>query len=78
MNKINQLVVEYLKSNQTIETLKIDEKLVYVYNYEGNQFRLFFEVLELIQFFQFGLEPEKSFETDEALDMFLFQLSYKK
>lgn len=77
MNTINQLTIDYLKSNQTIETLNIDEKLVYVYNHEGNHFRLFFEVLGLIQFFQFGLEPENSFDTDEALDMFLFQLSYE-
>ena len=76
MNTIKQCTVDYIKSNRTVETITIDEKVVYVYNYEGNHYRLFLDVLELIQFFQYGLEPKNSFDTDEELDLYLLQSKF--
>lgn len=73
MNEINQIDITYLTSSRTIETLLIGhkQKSVYVYNYEGYHFRLFLELRELIQFLQFGKEPQLEFSNDEDLDDYL-------
>ena len=52
MNNINQIQVDYLRSNRTIETILLTDmikskihKVVYVYNYEGYHFRIFENII---------------------------------
>lgn len=45
--------------------------MVYVYNYEGSHFRLFTNLIDLIGFFQFGMEPKLDFSNELDLDDFL-------
>lgn len=71
MNTISQKTVDYLRGSRTIETIDLEGKNVYVYNYEGIHFRLFLNVLALIQFFEKGTEPKYCFETETELDDFL-------
>jgi len=51
--------------------LENTDKVFYVYNYEGNHFRLFTDVLGLVKFFEFGLEPKYSFLTETELESFI-------
>lgn len=73
MNTINHCNVEYITPNKTIEivSFKNTDRLFYIYNYEGNHFRVFTELLSLIRFLEFGEEPEHSFESDEEVDHFI-------
>ncbi|RDK88869.1 hypothetical protein C8D94_101746 [Marinirhabdus gelatinilytica] len=73
MNIINQIETHYLKPNRTVETIFIKniDKMVYVYNYEGSHFRLFTNLIDLIGFFQFGMEPKLDFSNELDLDDFL-------
>ena len=73
MNTINPIETQYLRASRTIETLFVANinKVVYVYNYEGNHFRVFAELNDLIQFFQFGVEPKLDFSSELELDNFL-------
>jgi len=73
MNTINQGETHYLRASRTIGTVFINntEKVVYVYNYEGNHFRLFTNLIDLIKFFQFGIEPKLDFSSELDLDDFL-------
>ncbi len=73
MNIINQIDTHYLRPNRTIETIFIKniDKMVYVYNYEGNHFRLFTKLIDLIRFFQFGIEPKLDFSNELDLDDYL-------
>lgn len=73
MNIINYCSVEYITASRTIETisLKNTNRLFYVYNYEGNHFRVFTEVLALVKFFEFGIEPKHSFLIESELEDFI-------
>ncbi len=73
MNIINNCRVNYITPSRTIETVNIKntDRVFYIYNYEGNHFRVFTEIIDLIRFFQFGIEPEKSFLTELELDDFI-------
>ena len=44
---------------------------MYVYNYQGQHFRAFDNILNLVQFFEFGKESLYSFENDLELDKFI-------
>jgi hypothetical protein len=64
----------YIRSSRTIETVLVLESkaVLYVYNYEGNSFRVFDDVLKLIEFFNQGKDESIAhFETEEELDAFL-------
>lgn len=56
MNYFSTINIEYLRPSRTIETALVSmgnlSKVFYVYNYEGNSFRLFENHLGLIQIFQ--------------------------
>jgi hypothetical protein len=69
---INQIDTHYLRPNRTIETLFVYDinKMVYVYNFEGNHFRLFSTLIDLVHFFQFGIEPKLDFSNEIDLDDF--------
>ena len=73
MNTINHTNVEYITPNKTIEivSLKNTDSLFYIYNYEGNHFRVFTELLSLMSFFEYGVEPKYTFWTDEEVDDFI-------
>ena len=73
MNTINHCTVEYITPNKTLETvsLKNTDRLFYIYNYKGNHYRVFTELLSLIGFFECGVEPKHTFCTDEEVDEFI-------
>ncbi len=77
-NTINHCTVEYITSNKTIETVsfKNTDGLFYIYNYQGNHFRVFTELLSLISFFRYGVEPPYTFSNDEELDSFISTYSF--
>ena len=78
MNKIIPITTEYITPSRTIEILTLvrfeESKQVYVYNYEGKHFRIFESVVDLIQFFEIGMEPLASFDSESDLEEFLDQM----
>lgn len=78
MNIINHCSVEYISASKTIEilSLKNSDSLFYIYNHEGNHFRVFTELLSLINFLQFGVEPKYTFSNDLELDDFISHYSF--
>lgn len=78
MNTIAHCTVEYITPNKTIETISFDntDRQLYIYNYKGNHFRVFTELLSLISFFEYGVEPEHTFLTDEEVDDFILSYSF--
>ncbi|HLS29669.1 MAG TPA: hypothetical protein VK021_02310 [Flavobacteriaceae bacterium] len=75
MNAIQTINTEYLSPSRTIETILVSKnnlnKVFFVYNYEGNSFRVFENHLGLINFFQDKAVSDFHFETDGQLDDFL-------
>ena len=73
MNIINNSRLEYLRANRSIEIIsfKNTDALMYVYNFQGQHFRVFDSILDLIQFFELGKEAPYSFENDLELDKFI-------
>ena len=75
MNKIVSVSTEYLSPSRTIEILNLvrfeENRQVYIYNYEGKHFRFFESLIGLIQFFESGIEPKISFDSEIDLDDFL-------
>jgi hypothetical protein len=78
MNKLIPISTEYISPSRTLEILNLvrfeESKQVYVYNYEGQHFRVFENLVELIQFFELGKEPVYSFDSEDDLDDFLEQV----
>ncbi len=78
MNKIIPISTEYLRPSRTIEILNLSDfglnKQVYIYNHEGTHFRFFDSLIDLIQFFESGNEPQNSFSSENELDEFLENL----
>lgn len=76
-NKIKTVQTDYLKPSETIETIFIsnmdNEKIVYLYNFEGNHFRLFFNIIDLISFFNNKVVDFKEFANENDLDNFLIK-----
>ncbi len=77
MNTINVLNTQYLHSaNRTIETISINNKVFYIYNHQGQYFRLFDQKEELGNYLD--AKPYKmlcEFYSEEALDNYLLQAS---
>lgn len=75
MNTFQSINTEYIRPSRTIETVlvcnKNTEKLFYIYNYECNSFRVFEELLALLDFFQNGTENCLYFDSDDEVDIFL-------
>lgn len=78
MNKLIPISIEYISPSRTLEILNLvrfeESKQVYVYNYDGQHFRVFENLVELIQFFQLGKEPAYLFDSNDDLDEFLEQI----
>ncbi len=75
MNIIDQLEIKYIRLSRTIEKLKLSDKIktmtCYIYNYEGNHYRLFENRNSLNAFFKYGNEPKLSFDNEFYLDQHL-------
>ncbi|WP_163517239.1 hypothetical protein [Gelidibacter japonicus] len=79
MNTFTSLHTEYLRSSRTNETVLVSNKnlsqVFFIYNYEGNSFRVFKNHLDLILFFQDKAEADYEFGTEEELDGFLGEVN---
>jgi hypothetical protein len=78
MNTFHTINTEYLRSSRTIETILVSRvnlsKVFFVYNYEGNSYRVFQNHLGLINFFQDKTECDFHFNKETELDHFLSQV----
>lgn len=78
MNTFEAINTEYLRSSRTIETVLVTrdnhQKVFFVYNYEGNSYRVFENHWDLILFFQDKAESDHHFGTEDALDEFLLEV----
>ncbi|WP_339704524.1 hypothetical protein [Algoriphagus aquimarinus] len=78
MRNLIPITTEYIRPSRSIDILhliKSDEILpIYIYNYEGLHYHYFDSLIRLIQFFETGLEPNRSFYSEEELDDFLENL----
>lgn len=78
MNTFQTINTEYLRASRTVETVLVTNesvsKVFFVYNYEGNSFRVFENHLSLIHFFQNNSEGDFHFSSDNELDDFLFKV----
>lgn len=76
MNQFECVETYYIRASRTIEIVRISnsqnsKKLCFIYNYEGNYFRLFKNFEALKSFFLYGHEPDNTFEKEQLLDDFL-------
>ena len=75
MNDFHCIDTSYLRPCRTIETVlvanKTADKTFFIYNHEGNSFRIFEDHLDLINFFQDKAEEDHHFSTEKELDHFL-------
>lgn len=75
MNTFQTINTEYIRSSRTIEIVLVSKgslsKLFFVYNYEGNSFRVFENHLDLINYFQNKADCNFHFNTETSLDSFL-------
>ncbi len=75
MNTIQTISTEYLRASRTIETVLVTNtttnKLFYIYNYEGWFYRVFNNLVDLINFFDDAFEPAIWFEEEAELDNYL-------
>ena len=75
MNNYQTIDVSYIRPSRTIETVLVKnitkERILYVYNFEGWHFRIFNNIIDIINFFDNKFEAEISFESDNELDNYL-------
>jgi hypothetical protein len=75
MNTLQTINTDYLKASRSIETILVtnekSSKVFFMYNYEGNSYRVFENHLDLINFFQNKAECDFHFSTEKDLDYFL-------
>jgi len=78
MNTFKTINIEYLRVSRTIETVLVtrdnSDKVFFIYNYEGNSYRVFENHLSLIHFFQDKNESDFHFSSDNELDLFLSEV----
>ena len=78
MNNVTCVEVDYLRSSRTIETILLEnsskKRIVYIYNYEGWHFRVFNNIIQVLDFFDDKFEPEFSFEDEVELGKYLENL----
>jgi len=79
MNKFQTINTEYLRASRTIETIIVSKdnisEVFFVYNYEGNSFRVFKNHLDLINFYQNKAKCNFHFNTEIELDNFLAKVT---
>jgi hypothetical protein len=78
MNHFRSLNTEYLRPSRTLETVIVSKenvsRIFFIYNYEGTSFRVFDNILNLINFFQNIAECDFHFTTEKELDHFLAEV----
>ncbi|HTO34860.1 MAG TPA: hypothetical protein VLZ72_01360 [Flavobacterium sp.] len=78
MNTFKTINTDYLRASRTIETVLVTrndcDKLFFIYNYEGNSYRVFENHLSLIHFLQDKSESDFHFSSEEELDLFLSEV----
>lgn len=78
MNSFKAINTDYLRSSRTVETVLVSKgslsKVFFIYNHEGNSFRVFENHLGLINFFQNRAESDFHFNTEKQLDDFLSEI----
>lgn len=74
MNNFKSIDVFYIRNNKTVETVLvsngIEEKVFFVYNYQGWFFNVFKNMVELFNFFNDVFETELYFEDEKLLDKY--------
>lgn len=79
MKSLIPITTEYIRSSRSIDILHLVEndliQPIYIYNYEGLHFHYFDSLIRLIQFFETGLEPNRSFYSEKDLGDFLEEFS---
>ena len=80
MNSYKAIDVFYLRSDRTIETILVSnhkaEKVLFVYNYQGWFFRVFDNLLDLMNFFDDAFEPKIYFEDENKLGNYFKRLKF--
>lgn len=75
MNTFQAIHDEYLRADKTIETILVknenNEKIFFVYNDQGCHFRVFENVLDIVDFFDDKFEPKISFDDEDKLVEYL-------
>lgn len=75
MNDINILKTIEIRASRTLDILSISlknkQKLLFLYNYEGIHYRLFFCKTEVRKFFKCENATFLEFEDDDTLDFYL-------
>lgn len=78
MNQYTALDISYFRPSRTIETILLEngdnKRIIYVYNYEGIHFSVFNFITDILEFFNYEIEAEISFETDVELNHYLQNL----
>ena len=78
MNTFKTINTEYIRASRTLETILVtnghSEKVFFIYNYEGNSYRVFENHLSLIGLFREKRESDFHFISDNELDLFLSQV----
>lgn len=79
MNNFQAINAEYLRASRTIETVLVTKenssKVFFIYNYEGNSFRVFQSQMNLIHFFLNKTESDFHFNSEIELDHFLSEVN---
>jgi len=80
MNTFKTIDTDYLRSDRSIETILIkngqNEKVVWVYNFEGVFFRVFANFSELLNFFSNSSESKIYFENENELDQYFSKIQF--
>lgn len=81
MNLICQIDQTYLNPNKSIEKLSVSNcqgvRLLYIYNYKGNSFRIFRSEKELDDFWNGESEEYLHFQTEKELDEWLNNVDWE-
>lgn len=77
-NRIENIKVDYITPTRSVEIIKVsnnlNSKIFFIYNFEGNYFRLFENTIDLISFFENQTDNYVDFKNDEDLDKYLINL----
>lgn len=79
MNTFKTINTDYLRPSRTIETVLVtrnnSSKVFFIYNYEGNSFRVFENHWDLINFFQNKVESSFHFSNEVEIDEYLSKVT---
>jgi hypothetical protein len=74
MNTITTIDTEYLRANRSVDSVLVTNgnlcKTLWIYNFEGIHFRVFQNLVSVLNFIYYSQEPENSFTSESELDEF--------